>query len=223
MNTHPQTRSRPVLVAATISVLALFAGAGHAQTPAAPLEDLAIFPQATLTISGGGGTHQFTVWVANTTQREEQGLMFVRELPVARGMVFSGEQPRVWNMWMRNTYIPLDMLFVAVDGHVVKIAHAIPHDETTISSDVVVNAVIELQGGVSERLHLKVGDVAKCVEGTDEVRRISRYMGIQPTIGLGVIKQRGTNAVAIADAVKAKLVVGRTEPALPGFAWRRIL
>lgn len=52
---------------------------------------------------------------------------------------------------------------------------------------------------------IKIGDVARCEESTDEVRRISRYKGIQPTIGLGVIKQRGTNAVAIADAVKAKI------------------
>ena len=141
--------------------LVLYAGAVRGQTPSAQLEDLAAFPQTTLTVSGGGGTHQFTIWVANTQAREEQGLMFVRELPADQGMVFSGEQPKVWTMWMRNTYIPLDMLFVAVDGHVVKIAHAIPHDDTTISSDVVVNAVIELQGGISEKLHLKVGDLAK--------------------------------------------------------------
>ena len=87
--------------------------------------------------------------------------MFVRELPAERGMVFIGEQPKVWNMWMRNTYVALDMLFVAVDGRVVKIAHAIPHDETTISSDIPVNGVIELQGGISDKLHLKVGDIAK--------------------------------------------------------------
>jgi uncharacterized membrane protein (UPF0127 family) len=76
-------------------------------------------------------------------------------------MVFIGEQPKVWGMWMKNTYIPLDMLFVAVDGHVIKIAHAIPHDETTVSSEVAVNAVIELQGGISDKLHIKVGDLAK--------------------------------------------------------------
>ena len=56
--------------------------------------------------------------------------MFVRELPADKGMVFIGPLPRVWTMWMKNTYIPLDMLFVGTDGHVVKIAHAIPHDET---------------------------------------------------------------------------------------------
>ena len=148
------------MLCAAGGTLLLYTGIGHAQAPGAPLEELSAFPQATLTISGGG-SHQFSIWVADTPAREQQGLMFVRELPADKGMVFMGDAPRVWNMWMRNTYIPLDMLFVAVDGRVVKIAHAIPHDETTISSGVVVNAVIELQGGISDKLHLKVGDVAK--------------------------------------------------------------
>jgi len=155
------TRRWLVALCAIGSMLALYAGTGHSQAPGAPLEDLAAFPHTTLTISGSGASHPFTVWVANTPAREEQGLMFVRELPAERGMVFIGAEPKVWTMWMKNTYIPLDMLFVAVDGHVVKIAHAIAHDETNISSDSAVNAVIELQAGISAKLHIKVGDVAK--------------------------------------------------------------
>jgi hypothetical protein len=158
---HIRTRWWLLTVCMALGVLALHAGAGQAQTPSAQLEELSAFPQAALTISGGGSTHRFTIWVANTDAREEQGLMFVRELPADRGMVFIGEQPKVWTMWMKNTYVPLDMLFVATDGHVVKIAHAIPHDETNISSDVPVNGVIELQGGICDQLHLKVGDIAK--------------------------------------------------------------
>jgi uncharacterized membrane protein (UPF0127 family) len=150
-----------VALCALGSMLALYAGTGHSQAPGAPLEDLSAFPQTTLTISGSGASHSFTIWIANTEAREEQGLMFVRELPPERGMVFMGAEPKVWTMWMKNTYIPLDMLFVAVDGHVVKIAHALPHDETNISSDSAVNAVIELQAGISNRLHIKVGDIAK--------------------------------------------------------------
>jgi len=132
-----------------------------AHTQSAPLEELAAFPQTTLTVSSGITRNPFTIWVADTPGREEQGLMFVRELPPYKGMVFKDPQPRVWTMWMKNTYIPLDMLFIAADGRVVKIAHAIPHDESIISSDVPVSGVIELQGGISDKLHLKVGDVAK--------------------------------------------------------------
>jgi uncharacterized membrane protein (UPF0127 family) len=150
-----------VALCAVGSMLAWYAGTGHAQTPSAALEDLSAFPQTTLTISGSGATHQFTIWVANTQPREEQGLMFVRELAADRGMVFVAEAPKVWTMWMKNTYIPLDMLFVAVDGHVVKIAHALPHDETIISSESTVNAAIELQAGICDKLHIKVGDSAK--------------------------------------------------------------
>jgi uncharacterized protein len=137
----------------------LYTAVGHTQT--APLEELSAFPQTTLTIGSGSAKHLFTIWVANTPARGEQGLMFVRELPADQGMVFLDPQPRVWTMWMKNTYIPLDMLFVAVDGRVVKIAHAVPHDESIISSEVAVRGVIELQGGISDKLHLKVGDVAK--------------------------------------------------------------
>ena len=155
--------SRAWLLALVVAgtALLLHAGAARTQAPTPPLEELAAFPQTTLTVSGSGGSHQFSIWVANTGPREEQGLMFVRELPADKGMVFVADQPKVWTMWMRNTYIALDMLFVAVDGHVVKIAHAIPHDETVISSEVAVNGVIELQGGISEKLHMKVGDLAK--------------------------------------------------------------
>jgi len=144
---------------AACAPLLLYAVVGHAQT--APLEELSAVPQTTLTVSSGATRHPFTIWVADTPAREEQGLMFVRELPADKGMVFVGTQPRVWTMWMKNTFIPLDMLFVAVDGRVVKIAHAIPHDESIISSDVEVSGVIELQGGISDKLHLKVGDLAK--------------------------------------------------------------
>ena len=62
----------------------------------------------------------------------------------------------------------------------------------------------------------RIGDVATCEEGTDEVRRISRYNGISPTIGLGVIKQRGTNAVAIGDLIKKKAYVFERDAAAEG-------
>ncbi len=65
--------------------------------------------------------------------------------------------------------------------------------------------IIPTRKGSPVWTNIRVGDVALCVEGTDEVRRMSRYNGIQPTIGLGIIKQRGTNAVAIGDAVREKL------------------
>ena len=88
---------------------------------------------------------RFEVWVADTNARAEQGLMFVRDLPADRGMVFPLTPPRVETMWMKNTYIELDMLFIAADGHVVKIiARARPLSLETLSSDMPVGAVLEL-------------------------------------------------------------------------------
>lgn len=73
--------------------------------------------------------------------------------------------------------------------------------------------IIPARTGVPIWKKIRIGEVARCEEGTDEVRRISRYNGIQPTIGVGVIKQHGTNAVAIGEAVKKKL--GQLKEVLP--------
>jgi hydrophobe/amphiphile efflux-1 (HAE1) family protein len=67
------------------------------------------------------------------------------------------------------------------------------------------NLVIPTRAGQPLFKQIHIGEVAKCVESTDEIRRISRYNGIQPTIGMGIIKQHGTNAVEIGDAVRAKM------------------
>ena len=127
-------------------------------------EDLASFPRTTLEIAHHGGDHAartytFQVWVADTPERAEQGLMFVSDLPESMGMVFPLDPPRVENMWMKNTYIELDMLFVAADGRVTKIierAHPLSLDN--LSSDKPVSAVVELRGGAVAHLGLKVGD-----------------------------------------------------------------
>ena len=136
--------------------------ATRAQSP--PILDLATYPRASLEIvqqaSPQPRRFQFDVWVADTGPRAEQGLMFVRDLPHGRGMVFPLEPPRIETMWMKNTYIELDMLFIAVDGHVSKIIErARPLSLDTLSSDRPVRAVLELKGGEARRLGLRVGDL----------------------------------------------------------------
>ena len=93
----------------------------------APL-DLASYPRTELTVTQGkpARVHNFRVWVADTPQRAEQGLMFVNDLPESEGMVFPLEPPRVENMWMKNTYIELDMLFIGTGGRVTKIIETAP-------------------------------------------------------------------------------------------------
>jgi len=120
------------------------------------LEDLAHFPRSTLEITAGPSTHRIQVWVADTPARQQQGLMFVRDLAADAGMLFTH---CCTGIWMRNTYIPLDIVFVGVDGRIEKIAeNARPFDETTIPAPAPAAAVVELRGGEASHLKLKVGD-----------------------------------------------------------------
>jgi uncharacterized membrane protein (UPF0127 family) len=149
----------------TLLLLVLLGTLMAPQTPraqgSAPL-DLASYPRTDLTITQAkpAKVHTFRVWVADTPQRAEQGLMFVNDLPESEGMLFPLDPPRVENMWMKNTYIELDMLFVDTKGRVTKIiAHAQPLSLETLSSDASVRAVLELKGGTANQLGIKVGDL----------------------------------------------------------------
>ena len=127
-------------------------------------EDLASFPRTTLEIAHHGGDHAartytFQVWVADTPERAEQGLMFVSDLPESMGMVFPVQPPRIENMWMKNTYIELDMLFIDEHGRITKIIErAAPLSLQTLSSDTPVAGVLELKGGAAAKLGLHNGD-----------------------------------------------------------------
>ncbi len=123
------------------------------------LQDLDEFPRTVVEIHSGAKRHRFDVWVADTPARQAQGLMFVRELAADRGMLFVHEKPRMASMWMKNTYIELDMLFIAPDGRIVRIVErTTPHSLESIHSGVPVRAVLELKGGEAEKRGLRVGD-----------------------------------------------------------------
>jgi uncharacterized protein len=125
----------------------------------APIESLAHFPRTALEVVAHGHKDRFEVWIADTPSRQEQGLMFVRDLPAAEGMIFPQSSPQVAHFWMKNTYIPLDMVFVGEDGRIAKIiANARPFSLDVLSSDVPVIAVLEIRGGEAKRLQIAVGD-----------------------------------------------------------------
>lgn len=155
--------STTVLRAAFV-VLSLGAATATAGDPAAAPLDLSTWPRAALEVvqpeaAGQPRRFRFDVWVADTPERGEQGLMFVRDLPPDRGMIFPFPKPRVVTFWMKNTYIELDMLFIAAGGRVVKIIdRAPPLRLDLLSSQVPVAAVLELRGGEAGLLGLKVGD-----------------------------------------------------------------
>jgi hypothetical protein len=117
------------------------------------------FAKSELFIESGGKRHHFTVEFADTDERRALGLMYRTQLAPDAGMLFDFKKDQDVAMWMRNTRIPLDMLFIARDGKVANIAQrAVPFSEATIPSSGPVRAVLEVNGGTAERLGLKAGD-----------------------------------------------------------------
>jgi hypothetical protein len=121
--------------------------------------DLQQFPTSELTIISATGPHRFKVELAETPAQMTQGLMFRRSLAPDSGMLFDYKQPTVATMWMRNTLIPLDMLFVDAQGRIVNIhQRAVPQSLDIIAAAAPVRAVIELNGGTASRLSIEPGD-----------------------------------------------------------------
>jgi len=111
-----------------------------------------------LTIRSARGVHRFTVEVAETAEQQEAGLMFVRSLAPDRGMIFPYDPPRNVAFWMRNTLIPLDMLFIRADGTIARIATAKALDETPVWAGEDIAAVLEIRAGRAAELGIKPGD-----------------------------------------------------------------
>jgi uncharacterized membrane protein (UPF0127 family) len=105
------------------------------------------------------GTHEFSVEVMRSGPQRERGLMFRRYLPQDRGMLFDFGSERPVMMWMKNTYLPLDMIFIGRAGNVVGIAeNAEPLSEKIIPSGAPAFGVLEVNAGTADRIGLKIGD-----------------------------------------------------------------
>ncbi len=110
-------------------------------------------------IARDGTRHEFRVEMASRPEDQTVGMMFRTSMEPNEGMLFDWGQPRESAMWMRNTLIPLDMVFITADGRVHRIhERAVPQSLATIESRGPVRATLELQGGTAERLNLRVGD-----------------------------------------------------------------
>jgi uncharacterized membrane protein (UPF0127 family) len=121
---------------------------------------LSAFPRERLAIeTRSARRHLFEAWRADTPQTRAQGLMFVEELRADRAMIFVYEPPQRVGMWMKNTLIPLDMLFVDDGGCVVKVhQRARPGSLDTIEANSPVALVVELAGGTAQTLGISAGD-----------------------------------------------------------------
>lgn len=122
-------------------------------------QDDVTFDRSTLKIETAEGVHSFDVELAVNDDQRARGLMFRNEMAPDAGMLFIYRRDRVLTMWMANTYLPLDMLFIGSDGRIVRIAeNTIPLSRSTISSRNRARAVLELNAGTTRRLGIKAGD-----------------------------------------------------------------
>jgi uncharacterized protein len=120
---------------------------------------LTTFSTDKLTIETASGPRAFRIEVARSGRQQAQGLMYRRRLAADAGMLFVYRRTQVIEMWMRNTFIPLDMLFIASNGRIAHIAErTTPQSLETISSREKVNFVLELNAGTVARLKIKIGD-----------------------------------------------------------------
>ena len=105
------------------------------------------------------GVRSFTVELAITSEELSRGLMFRKELPEGRGMLFDFKEDRPIMMWMKNTPLPLDMIFIGSDGTITRIAeNTTPFSERTIPSGRPARAVLEVIGGSARKLGIAPGD-----------------------------------------------------------------
>lgn len=145
------------------ALLVVFASLVIAPLSAAASEGDFELPVVPLTIEAADGSrHDFRVELARTPDEQARGLMFREELAADRGMLFVHRRPRVSSFWMKDTFIPLDMIWIGPNWTILG-AHenAVPHSTAPISSNVPVRAVLEVPGGTVARLGLARGDRVK--------------------------------------------------------------
>ena len=136
-----------------VTLLAILLVAGRMASAADP---------SALTIETASGKQPFSVELATTSDQMALGLMFRQSMPADAGMLFIYPSEQHVEFWMKNTLIPLDMLFIGADGHIRHIAQrTIPLDETPIPSVDEVKSVLEVNGGTVERLGIKTGDMVR--------------------------------------------------------------
>jgi uncharacterized membrane protein (UPF0127 family) len=116
-----------------------------------------VLPTARITVSSATVTEELIVELATTTPQHVQGLMFRTALAENHGMLFIFDRDRDGGFWMKNTYIPLDIAYLAEDGTVLEIVHGVPLDETVLTPQRPYRYVLEVNGGWFERHGLGVG------------------------------------------------------------------
>ncbi len=148
------------LAAAFVMVLSLTPAACADAAPEPADAPAAVdFRETPLTLETASGAHRFTAEVAETPAQRERGLMFRETMPEDHGMIFDYHHDANISMWMKNTILPLDMVFISADGTVFDVVKgAVPYSLDVISSGGMVRAVLEVNAGTVDRIGIRRGD-----------------------------------------------------------------
>lgn len=130
-------------------------GAGAVENTRHPVSGLAVIP---LTVTQGERVHHFRVEVAESLQEQSRGLMFREEMGPNEGMIFPYDPPQVLGFWMRNTPLPLDIIFIGPDNRIINIhRQTVPYSLDSLRSEGLAIAALELNGGRAEELGITPG------------------------------------------------------------------
>lgn len=163
------TRSarRSLILAATILATGLGATACSAREAAGPAssvdintphETLSSFATEPLIIDTSRGRLEYRVEIADDEAERQHGLMYRTKMPDMHGMLFIFSRAREQAFWMRNTYMPLDIIYIGADGRIVSIVHGRPFDDTPLPSGAPAIGVLEIYGGKAAEQGIAVGD-----------------------------------------------------------------
>nr|WP_240782206.1 DUF192 domain-containing protein [Qipengyuania sediminis] len=120
-----------------------------------PVSGLAVIP---LTVETASGRHRFQVEVAATPAEQQKGMMFRTAMGPSEGMIFPNAEPQLRSFWMKNTVLPLDIIYIGPDRRVLNIVRGEPYDETSLPSEGPVINVLEIAAGRAAALGIKPGD-----------------------------------------------------------------
>ena len=163
MKSVPIARYGVALFALLLSACTLSASGGTdvggCQAGADAGKSAAGLDQITLCVSSGTKTHKFTTEIARSSMEQAKGMMFRTEMADNTAMLFPFPEPKMASFWMKNTVIPLDIIFIRSDGSIESIAeNAVPYSTTPVESGEPVTAVLELRGGLAAELGIGPGD-----------------------------------------------------------------
>ena len=136
-------------------------------TPVAAAQEAAVHPVSglrviPLTVTSGDTVHRFEVELADTAEAQQRGLMFRTELADDEGMIFPSDPPQVRSFWMKNTPLPLDIIYVGTDGRILNMYEmTTPYSLDSLYSADITSGVLELRGGLAKELGIGKGDLVE--------------------------------------------------------------